>query len=319
MKTIPALLLPVAFAAAAAGAAPLTVDSVVASVNGEPVMLSDVRAAMRPHLEAARRADPRLAGDPDALFRAAWSGALADAENRRLVVQRYWAGDARIPPQALERAATERIEKQYGGDVHALQLELAREGLTYSEWKDDLEEFMIVSNMRQLYVGSNVHVSPGDVAREWETNRAAYVEAPRVHVAIAAFPGSDADAPAAFRARLAAGERFDWLVSKPSEEARLAGAGDYGWIDPRASLAPTFADAVLALPDGGVSDPVALGGWNYLLCRVESEKRAEPTLAETWEKIEDALWNRASDALYRAWIAQLRDGAAIREYPPEGL
>ena len=315
-RLLPAILLSLA-AAAQLRAATQTVDAAVASVNGEPVLLSDVHAAIRPYVEDAMRAMPG-ATDPDAVYRAAFTNALADIENRKLVLQKLRADEMRLPDFAVDRAATERIEKMYGGDIHALQLELAREGMTYSEWKDSVEEQIIVSMMRQTYVGANVHVSPGDVARAWETNRAAYVDAPRVRVAMAAFPAADADAPAAFRSRLAAGERFEFLVSQATAEQRRLGAGDYGWVDPRAKLAPAFADAVAALADGGVAE-VVLGDARYLVARLESEKRAEPTLAEAWERIEADLWAKASDALFAAWIAQLRGGAAIREFLPEGL
>ncbi len=317
MKRLSAILL--AIAAAPLFAETLTVDSAVASVNGDPVMLSDVQAALRngPFLEDARRALSPDAPEAD-VGRAAFAAALADLENRKLIVRKYREGELRMPDYAVDRAATERIEKRYGGDVHALQLDLAREGLTYSEWKDGIEENLIVTMMRQTFVGANVHVSPGDVVRAWETNRAAYVDAPRVRVAMAAFPAADTNAPAAFRARLAAGERFEFLVSQATAEQRRLGAGDYGWVDPRAKLASAFADAVAGLRDGGVAE-VVLGDARYLVGRLESEKRAEPTLEETWERIEDDLWTKASDALYDAWIAQLRDGAAIREFVPEEL
>ena len=129
---------------------------------------------------------------------------------------------------------------------------------------------------------------------------------------------ADTDSPAAFRARLAAGERFEYLVSQADDEQRRLGAGDYGWVDPRAKLAPAFADAVAALADGGVGE-VVLGDARYLVARLGSEARDEPTLAETWERIEEDLWTKASDALFAAWVAQLRDGAAIREFLPEGI
>lgn len=318
MKRTSAILSVFLASAALRAAGALTVDAVAATVNGESIALSDVQANLRPFVEAAHRAMP-TEPDPDVVFRAAYANALADLVNRKLVVQQYRRGDLKMPDYAVDREAVERVEKLYGGDMHALQLELARAGLTYSEWKDMVEEDLIVRMMRQTFVNANVHVSPADVRRAWETNRLAYVEAPRVHVAIAAFPAGATNGLAAFRSRLAAGERFDYLVSRPTAEERRLGAGDYGWIDPSAKLAPAFAEAVLALPDGGVSEPVSVDGLQYLLCRVESEKREEPTLEETWERIEEDLFNRQAEALYANWVGHLREDAAIREYPPEGL
>ncbi len=317
MKRFAALLL-AAVAAAPLRAAPVLVDAIVATVNGEPITLSDVHSVIRPHVDAALRAMPDER-DPDAVFRVAFTNALAEVENTRLVVQTFRGSDMRLPEHALDRAAVERIEKQYGGDVHALQRDLARDGLTYSEWKDIVEEGLIVRMMRQIYVNGKVHVSPGDVARAWETNRAAYVSPARVHVAIAVFSAGDEAALDSFRSRLAAGGRFEELVAAPTDEERLLGAGDYGMVDPAAKLAPAFAKAVLALPDGGVSEPIDLGGWRFLLCRVGSEAREEPSLADTWERIEEDLWTKASESLYRSWLAGLRSGAAIREFLPEGL
>ena len=64
---------------------------------------------------------------------------------------------------------------------------------------------------------------------------------------------------------------------------------------------------------------MVVGDHQYVLCRVASEKVAEPTLAEAWDRIEEDLWTKASDALYRDWVAGLRAGAAIREFLPEDL
>lgn len=317
MKRLSALFL--SLCAAAAGAAgPVPADSLVASVNGEPVTLSDVREALRPHLEAARRAMP-AERDPDAIVRVAFTNALREVENRRLVVQKYWAGQARLPAYAVDRAAAERVEKLYGGDLSALQLELAAQGRTYSEWKEGLEEYLIVSNMRQMHVDASVRVSPADVMRAWETRRAEFAPKARIHVAMAVFPAGDSEATAAFLARVAGGERFEDLVAKPTDAERALGAGDYGWIDPSAELAPAFASTVLALRDGKTSPPIVAGDYQYVLCRVASEKVAEPTLAEAWDRIEETLWSEASEALFQSWIGHLRERAAIREFIPEGL
>lgn len=317
MKRI-AVLLFASAAAVCARAENITVDSLVATVNGEPVRRSEVQSAMRSFLEAAAR-DPALRGrSARDIARAAFTNALADAENRRLIVQKYRAGDLRMPDYAVDRTVVDRIERQYGGDVHALQLELARDGLTYSEWKDMVEEQLIVTTMRQTFVNANVHVSPGEVVREWEENREAWVPAPRVRAAIAVFPLAATNELAAFRSRLAAGERFEALVADPTDEERMLGAGDYGWIDPSAKLAPEFANVLLSIPDGA-SSPLVLGDWTYLVCRVESETVPETTLESAWEKIEEELWSRQAARIYEAWVAHLREGAAIREFLPEDL
>lgn len=317
MKRLSALLL--SLCAAAAGAAgTIPIDSLVASVNGEPVTLSDVREVMPPYLDAARR--EMVAGrDPEALVRAAFTNALREVEDRRLVVQKYWAGQTRLPEYALERAAAERVEKLYGGDLHALQLQLAREGRTYSEWKERLEEHLIVTSMRQLYVDANVRVSPADVMRAWETRRNEFAPKARIHVAMAVFPAGDTEATSAFLARVAAGERFEALVANPTDAERVLGAGDYGLIDPSSELSPAFASTVLALRDGKTSPPIVVGDYQYVLCRVASEKVSEPTLAEAWDRIEQTLWSEASESLFHSWIGHLRERAAIREFLPEGL
>lgn len=320
MKRLAPILLSLCAAIAARAEEPFRVDSLVASVNGEPVTLSDVQSSLRPFLAEARRAMPAEAvRDPRAVYRVAFTNALAELENRRLVVQKYREGDLRMPDYAVDREAAANVERLYGGDMHALQLELGREGRTYSEWKADLEESLIVRMMRQTFVNGSVHVSPAEVVRAWETRRSDYVPAARIHVAIAVFPAGDSEATAAFLGRVAQGEKFEALVAEPSDEERILGAGDYGWIDPAAELAPAFASTVLALRDGKASPPVVVGDHQYVICRVASEKVAEPTLAEVWDRIEEDLWTKASDALYRDWVAGLRQGAAIREFLPEGL
>lgn len=293
---------------------PRITDGLAASVNGEPILVSDVVRRVRPALERVRREEPNLSDD--AVFRKAFAETLRDLENQRLVIQEYWRGEMRLPGHAIDKMAAEVLDDRYGGDLQQLQADLAQERLTYTEWKEQLEERLIISSMRHTFVDGNVHVSPNEVRRAYEQNRERFAEGLRIHVFLATIPMTETNDIAAFREALAQGEAFADAARRFSRDASAAKGGDFGMLDVDAMLIPELAVPLKQLSDGEISGPIQLSGSVYFLYRKASIPARILTISEVWDELESVLLNERRAERFRQWVENLRATAAIQEFSP---
>lgn len=306
-----AVLLAVAASCLAVRAAEPITDGLVATVNGEQILFSEVAEGMPPFLfEARNRLGP--AAGTEAVFRDAFTNALRALEDRRLVLQKYREGDMRLPEHAIDRYTGEILESRFGGNLQALQADLAKSRKTYSEWRSGLEEQLIVNAMRHSFVDGNVHVSPNDIAQAYEARKDELRTDSAIRLFVAEVPE---ESVATFRGRFAAGEPFDALAREFATDPLGSRGGDLGFVSPD-DIAEPLAKVAAALPDGGLSEPVAMGGAVYLVSRQASRAGKQLTLAEAWDTLKKEMENARREELFDIWVGHLRAAAAIRETLP---
>lgn len=130
----------------------------------------------------------------------------------------------------------------------------------------------------------DVEVDDAMLRQRYEEQRTRFVEAEArlaSHILVSVPANADADAVQAAQAEAAAiaesaraeGADFAALAREHSDDlGSKAGGGDLGWIE-KGLLDPTFEDALFALEEGAVSDPVKTSeGWHLIVAR---EIRAE--------------------------------------------
>ena len=292
------------------------VDGTVATVNGEAVTISEARSILALQVELMSKTPGFSEKSREEVFNEAMRRGADDLINRRLVIQSYRAGTARIPEGSLEKERERIIETRYKGDAALLRADLEHSRLTYDDWKKQVEEQMIVSSMRQAVVLDNINVSPNEIRKEYEARKDEFASdaKPRVFIyAVEADENADA-ALAAFARRLADGESFEALAKESSVDAMAERGGDYGWIDPDEFLAPALARTVRGLADGELSAPVPLGSRMYLVLRKAPRSF---TLAEAMERVGAELREREGRRIHDAWLERLRAAASIKYHLPD--
>lgn len=316
MKRLFECIAALAALALAARAEPQLVDGIAAVVNGQAVTISEVMRQIQPYLDDVRRERGRQA-DQDAVFREAFRRALDDLENKQLILQKYRAGDQRIPPHAVDRYAAEVLENRFHGNYAELQAELARSRMTYTEWKEQLEERLVVISMRSSYAAGVSRVAPSEVARAYEARKGEFITPARTRVKLIAVPAADTNAVAECSRRLAAADAdFSGIARELSADSRAGNGGDYGMIAPADELAPALAETVAAMEKDSVSGPVQVGESMYWLWRGESSEAVVTPVEKAWSELENELLEEKREAAFAAWIAHLRAGADIRETLP---
>lgn len=290
------------------------VDGVAAFVNGEAITIRDVVTGIPDQLRAMASDPAMREKSQQEVFEVAFKASLEECIDRRLIIQEYWDGEQRIPDSALVKSLNEVVESRYNGDVAALQSDLAKSRLTYSDWKKIMEEQIIIRSMRQSFVNANIHISPNEIASAYTGQKSQLTEPEKIKVLTFALASGDTfeDNLAIFRKRLADGDEFEAIAKALSVDAMAEAGGDYGWIVPDEVLAPVLASAIKALKDGEMSAPLTLGDKQYIVFRKASRPSKTLTLREAQEQIERGLYEKEAQRLYESWIARLRSSAQIK-------
>ncbi len=312
-----ALALAVATAGRAGPAAEI-VDGLAAFVGDDAITISDVMGGVRVLLGDARW----LAGrNPGEAFRAAFTEALGGLVNQRLIVQAYHRGEARLPDWVIERRMAELLDSRFGGERSRLMQELASQRLTILDWRQRVEEDLIVSAMRHSHIESNVRVSPAQVLAHYNAQRERFAEPGGTHLGLIYLRRRDNESEVQLAGRgrdvarrIEDGEPFEAVAREVSDDAAAQRGGDWGWINPEKTLRDELVAALATLDAGRTSPPVVTPTGVFLLRKKAERAGGVQPLEAVRTEIERELRREESERLFQAWIAHLRSQSDVRTF-----
>lgn len=291
------------------------IDSVVASVNGEPISLSDILPVSRAK---------------EYSFYAAYSGkdlydavlaerkrVLEEMIGRKLLVKEYRSAPFEIPPQYIEsylddlaQNAGVRSRREFADLLRAAGTDLA-------ELRRKAEEMLIIQAMSARRMQVAVNITPKMVFDYFEAHRSGLTRPEQWRLGMILVPASRADADRVIT------EISDVLSASPTRFGELAGrfssgpnadkGGDLGLIE-RPRLRPEFAAAITGAAAGRVYGPVSAAEGTYFLCISEIVPAQEPDFKALEPGIREKLEQEAREKAIREHIEKLKAEAVIRYY-----
>ena len=302
-----------------AAAEQVTVDGVAAYVNDSVITVGDVREAMAPM--ASQLKDAYQGAELAGKLREVYDETLNAIIENKLIVTAF-ESDEKLNKEAVEKLVERRvsdfIQDRFKGDRQEFLKALTDEHLSLEQWRARLREDLIVGIMRNREVESKVIVSPRDVRRIYESKTATYTRPERLNLAVILIRGSTNGAETAARLlraretvkKLKAGEDFAECAKHVSEDAKADKGGEWGWMD-TADLRRELAEAVKAVPPGGVSDVVQAGDDYYILKVRERQKAGLTPFDEVRPSIEKDVRRKEAKRLYGVWVERLKKDAYI--------
>lgn len=297
MKRFPLLLLALFAAAASSLARPasgILIDSYAAVVNGKVITVGDVLAALQPaqeRLAASHQGaelEQRLAEEYTAV-----RDALVETE---LILLDFEAQGGTLPDRAIEDHINSVIHERFNNDRAAFLRALAAERLTFSEWRKQMKDQLIVQIMRQREVSSKILITPFDLQQAYQRRLDDFSSPERLRLRMAS-AGTDETQAAALRNQIGSGENaFDEIDPPPAPAA---------WFQP-ADLNPALRDAIAGLGPGDITPPVLLDGSFYLVQLLDREESRVRPLDEVASDIERDLRRAEFERLHAIWMDTLR-------------
>jgi peptidyl-prolyl cis-trans isomerase SurA len=301
-------------------------ERIVAVVDEQAILLSDLRQRAKPFiLQVQQRAAPGA------------QRAAAESEVLKQVLERMV--DERIEARQAERAhiavsndeidtGLRNIAEQQGLTVERLTEEAKRIGTSAQEYRDEIRRQILQVKLMQLRVKSRIRVTDEDIdatyARlvRFDRRRLGYRVAWVVlHVPPLSSPEAVNDrrelaeqiAATARAGHDTQGRPVDFatLVRSFSDDtpSRAAG-GDLGWHKP-GDLAQAIEDEAITLDVGQVCSPFTYQDAIIVMKLLDREPSQLPPLAQARDEIAQRAYNEQMEKMRKQWLQELRRGVHV--------
>ncbi len=279
------------------GAQAVVVERIAAVVNDDVITLSEVDETVdRLHgSELAAIEDPRQrSAKRDQLRRTV----LDQMIDQRVLTQQYEKLDITATDDDVD-TMVDAICRQNGSTLDALKAEIARQGLTYQEYREQLRQHILQSKLVEKQIRPHISVTEDDIKRLYTRQLGQLatkdvVELAGVLVLLPRGGGPDAVQMAHKRA---AQVRQALLAGKTPEEVErsfsdgsVKSLGNMGTFT-RGELMDQLDEAVFTLEPGQVTQPVETSQGLYIL-KVLARGKQKPEDVVPYEQVRDQLYQR---------------------------
>jgi len=288
-----------------------TVDRIVAVVNDDIILLSELARQSGPYEERAASE----ATDP--VGRAIARKQVRQKVLDDLVADKLVESEAKdLKIEISDREVDQemaRIKKENNLSDADLARQAAAQGMDMKALREYVRKQAEKRKVIDARVSPRVSIADAEVRAYYEEN---YKNDDEVHVRIISkrIPQDASDEEVkrvkdgleTLRASVTSGGKdFGTIAKKESEGANPQGGGDLGWFK-RGDVAPEIEEAAFALQPGEVSPVIELGGAYHILQVIERKSNPPKKFEDVQERIRALLFNRAAEKEYDRWIADLR-------------
>ena len=261
------LLLPVACllagplpaAVAQTGPPVIELDRIVAVVNNDVIVESELGSRMRLVKEQLRQGGTAL--PPDDVLK---KQVLERLVLERLQIQIAERNGMRVEEEMLNQAV-ERVAKQNNFTLAQFKDVLERDGFDFARFREDIRNEILISRLQQRQVQNRITVTDRDIDNYLSTMEkqgadASAYQISHILVAVPEAASSETIADAQKKAEaivdeLRNGADFAKVAVAESDGQQALQGGDLGWRD-GSELPTIFADVVPKMSKGEISDPI---------------------------------------------------------------
>jgi parvulin-like peptidyl-prolyl isomerase len=278
-------------------------DRIVAVVNADLIMLSDVKRELAPEQERIRR---QYRGDELAQrLQMAEYMALTKMIERRLQLQEAKAKNVDVPDQEVKQAIQQM--KQQGETVDD------KDPLSISTVRDQLTLLKVV----EREVRNGIMVGEAEMKRYYKEHqdRFALPEEYTLSQILIQPRSADSAAEALEKARIVAaelkrGEKFEDAALRYSDGPNASRGGRIGLVR-QGELLPAIERAIASLPPGGISDLVETPEGYHIVRVDEKTPRQFRPFEEVKFEIQSLVFQQKSEDVFQSWLVELKNKAYI--------
>ncbi len=247
-------------AAKAQTAAPIIeLDRIVAVVNDDVIVESELQARMRLVKDQLRQSGTGL--PPEDVLR---KQVLERLVLERLQIQIAERAGIRVDEETLNRAV-EQVARQNNFDVARFREVLERDGFDFARFREDIRNEILISRLQQRQLQNRITVTDRDIdnyvstIEKQGTDASAY-RLSHILIAVPEAASSEAIAEARSEAErivmtLRNGADFAKVAVGQSDGQQALQGGDLGWRN-GSELPTIFAEVVPKMRKGDISDPI---------------------------------------------------------------
>ena len=279
------------------------VDRVVASVDGDPITMREVKDFASQHGQAIDTDDFASSEPAKTAVKALIGEKLLEQEVKKF--------DDKVDEEQVDKYITQLRTERHLTDMQFRE-QLQASGMSYDELRKrarlDLEKAMMI----EQEVRAKINVPDADVKAYYDAHKADFTitkERLKLSQIMIALPASPTPAQLAaaqkkatvVRARIAKGDDFGDLARVYSDDDSKSNGGELGWFAP-ADVNDNILAAVKPLKPGEVSAPVRTSHGIHLVKLEEHEVPGVVPLSEVKEQIRGQLVDEQSASQLQKWV-----------------
>ena len=287
-------------------------EEIVAWVNGEIITRSEFEDEEKTMLAEVYRSS--TGADLDERVAVLKAGLLQDMIERKILLDRA---------RALFQDLNQIKEFYYRGfkedqkitDEAELERMLAAEGMTVDQFKTRLLETYAPKEVLRVEVRDRISISDAEIEAFYNANRELFLVPGKLTVSEIVLKAATEEARATraaeadqIVAELRSGADFGETARRVSEAGTKDAGGLLGEVS-KGDLLPDLEKAALALPAGGISDPIAMSYGFHILKVNERLEEGVAKLDEVRERIRNHLIDRKFNEERVTYLTRVRSEA----------
>ncbi len=285
------------------------IERVVAVVNGDPLLLSELRTRAAPFLARVMQA-PEM--QRMQLMQQLYGDLLTQLIDERLLEQEARKLSISITTVDVERAI-QNVQRQSGLKDAEFWEAVRGQGFQPEQYKADVRRQLVRLKVINQKVRSRINITEDDVRRRYDDDMRVARKSATFNVSHV-FLQVDADSVTKLaQVRTEADELKSKLTPDNFEEAMHEhGGGDLGWVS-QGDLPESLASTLIALEPGQISEPVrGPGGLHIFLLKERKEGEASiGSFEQVKQNIFGELLDKAMARQEQAYLEELRKQSLI--------
>ena len=273
------------------------VDGIAARVGSSVILKSDVIGEMR-----------RAGVGPDR-----YAMVRGEMIERELMLKAAATAKLQMQDWVVENRVREIVTTVFGGDMNRFKATLAKDRVTFPEWRQRLKDDMVVAAIRWQMVDKTVSASPADMRKEYEAHPERYASDSRVTVSAILLGPDDVGKKPEIEEALKT-EPFGEVAKKYSSDARAKDGGQWKDVKPEDVFRPDICDEIAKMKKGETSRWIELDGWSFLIRKDDETTGAKMSFEEAYDAVAQNVRKELADKRYRDWINRLKSETYIKVY-----
>ncbi|SEP13257.1 peptidylprolyl isomerase [Aquisalimonas asiatica] len=261
-----------------------TLDRIVAVVNEDVILQSELEAeiaTVHQRMQAQNQQPPP-------------QDALIDQVMEQLIMERLQLAQANRMGIGVDdntlNAAVQRIAQQNNMNLQQFRQAVAREGMDFAQFREDLRTDIKLQRLHQQQVQRQIEVTSRDIEEFLESSAggADDMEFRVAHILLSVPEGADPEAAEEAEARAEElltrlrddGEDFATVAAEASDAQDALEGGDLGWRQ-AGELPSMFQDEVMSLSNGEIAGPIRSSSGVHIVKLVDSRSSDQEIVEQT--------------------------------------
>lgn len=294
-------------------------DQIVAVVNGEVIALSELKEAMaqmRLGIDSSGSiTSPTTRINPDTV--SLEREVLNQLIERKVQLQLARKQGIKVEPNEVEQLHRDiRNNNQISTDEE-FQNALARENLTWEQYKKNLQEQLLILKLVNREVKSGILLNEEELQDYYQNQLSRYSLPDETHLRQILLEISEAELRESILekarmliAQLRKGADFQSLAREHSQGAERKEGGDLGFIK-KGQVLPVIENAIHHLQPGEISSPVETPAGIHILQVVEVKSGRHKPFEEVKPLIRETLFQKRAAQRYHDWLQDIRNAAQV--------